>query len=271
MTAVTINGNGYSDDGSQSRDMRFGGHQTWLLPMLQDTMTEVDAATNAAISADSSASAASGSATAASTYAAALKGTSATPMTPATGTNTFTTQAGKQWGVGQAVMIVSAADSTHWMIGQVTSYSTTSLQVSVSDANGATSKSDWSIYVSGLRGAQGATGAAGTASIPYSAKSANYTVATADKAKLIDCSSTFTLSFNAAATLGADWWCYVRNGGSGDITIDPSGAETIDGMTTFVCYPGEVRLIQCDGSALRSVVVNPYYKAFTASGTFTKP
>ena len=30
MSSVVLNGNAYSDDGSQSRDMRNGGYRNWL-------------------------------------------------------------------------------------------------------------------------------------------------------------------------------------------------------------------------------------------------
>jgi hypothetical protein len=43
MTQVTVNGNIYSDDGTASRDMRNGGHRTWLLPMVSDHMTAINA------------------------------------------------------------------------------------------------------------------------------------------------------------------------------------------------------------------------------------
>ena len=99
------------------------------------------------------------------------------------------------------------------------------------------------------------------------------TILTADNnSNFIDITSgTFTQTFTSAATLGNGWFCYIRNSGTGDITLDPSGSETIDGLTSFKMYPQEVRLIKSNGTNLTSTVINSFYKVFTASGTFTKP
>lgn len=105
-----------------------------------------------------------------------------------------------------------------------------------------------------------------------SERSSNTQLSVNDSGKLIDITSgTFTQTFAGCTTLGSGWFCYIRNAGTGDITLDPDASETIDGLTSYIMYPGEVRLVQCDGTVLRSVVLNSFFKVFTASGTFTKP
>ena len=116
------------------------------------------------------------------------------------------------------------------------------------------------------------TPAVGGATLVRSARTSNTILGTADNSTLIDITSgTFSQTFTAAATLGSGWFCYIRNAGTGDITLDPNNSELIDGLTSYIMYPSEVRLIQCTGTAFFSVVLTSFYKVFTASGTFTKP
>ena len=104
------------------------------------------------------------------------------------------------------------------------------------------------------------------------ARTSNTQITSANRGNLIDITSgTFTQTFDAAATLGNGWFCYIRNSGTGDITLDPNASEQIDGLTSYVMYPGEVRLVQCDGTGFNSVVLSSFYRTFTTSGTFTKP
>ena len=111
-----------------------------------------------------------------------------------------------------------------------------------------------------------------TPTIVRSARTANTILGTADASTLINITSgTFSQTFTAAATLGSGWFCYIQNTGTGDITLDPNGSETIDGLTSYIMYPQECRLVQCTGTAFTSVVLSPFLRKFTATGTFTTP
>jgi hypothetical protein len=100
-----------------------------------------------------------------------------------------------------------------------------------------------------------------------STRTANVQLVGADRGNIIDITSgTFTQTFTSASTLGNGWSVYLRNNGTGDITIPSS-----DSLTNWVMYSGESRLFQCNGSAFTSVVLSPFSKVYTVSGTFIKP
>lgn len=108
---------------------------------------------------------AAAAAAAAIAAAAANTGTSTTLLAVGTGSKSVSTQAGKQWSTGQWLILVSTGTPTEYMIGQVTSYSGTSLTLSVPTAGavGSGTHADWGIAVSGPVGATGAS-YAGTSS-----------------------------------------------------------------------------------------------------------
>lgn len=92
-------------------------------------------------------------------------------------------------------------------------------------------------------------GPGGTVDISRSQKSSASSIVVGDKAKLIEATTgTWQLDLLAAATAGATFWFFFRNTGTGAITIEPDGAETIDGRSGIRAYPGEGFLIQCDGT-----------------------
>jgi hypothetical protein len=86
-------------------------------------------------------------------------------------------------------------------------------------------------------------------------------------------SGTFTQTFTAVATLSVGWFVWLKNAGTGDITLDPNASELIDGLASFVMYPNELRLVMVNaaGTGFDSFVYNGFEKVFTTSGTFTKP
>lgn len=87
-----------------------------------------------------------------------------------------------------------------------------------------------------------------TAKTTRLSKTSAYTAVKADKGALIDCTGTWTLSLTTAATLGAGWWCYLRNSSNGVITLTPSGGQTVDGAATVAIPPGNMTLLLCNGS-----------------------
>lgn len=117
-----------------------------------------------------------------------------------------------------------------------------------------------------------ASPAASVTTLVRSARTSDTILGTADRSTLIDITSgTFSQTFTAAATLTSGWFLYIRNSGTGEITLDPDASELIDGVTSYIMYPGETRLVQCTGTAFTTLVVTPFAKTFTATGSFAKP
>lgn len=100
----------------------------------------------------------------AQTYAAALTGTSTSSVAIGTGSKSFTTQAGKQWQVGQTLRL--AYDASNYMTGIVTAYSGTSLTVNVQSIVGSGTRASWTIGISGDKGDQGIQGIQGDQGVP---------------------------------------------------------------------------------------------------------
>ncbi len=77
-------------------------------------------------------------------------------------------------------------------------------------------------------------------------KTGAYTLTTADQS-VIATSGTWTLTLYAASGNNGRY-AYVKNSGTGTITIDANASETIDGQTTLLVPPGASALLRCDGS-----------------------
>lgn len=124
---------------------------------------DASALSSAIADAQASADAASDSADAAAASLAAFAtssfGSSTTTLTPSVADKTFTTDADKNWAAGCFVTAVSAADSDIWMTGVVSSYTDTTLIVTVQVIGTATEASDWLISLAGTPGVAGAAGA----------------------------------------------------------------------------------------------------------------
>jgi hypothetical protein len=57
-----------------------------------------------------------------------------------------------------------------------------------------------------------------------------------------------TLTLPSASTVGANWFCMIRNGGTGIVTLTPVGTDTIDGNSTQQLQLTESLVIVSNGS-----------------------
>jgi len=86
-------------------------------------------------------------------------------------------------------------------------------------------------------------------SVPViSFSSSGYITGVNDRASLLLYSGTAgSLVPDNASTLEADWFILLRNAGSGALTIDPTGPQTVNGLTTLSLQPGDSCFLVCDG------------------------
>ncbi|MBX5143217.1 hypothetical protein HJB79_31405 [Rhizobium lentis] len=87
----------------------------------------------------------------------------------------------------------------------------------------------------------------------FTSRAAGYTALKADHGQASLFTASATLSLTAAATLTNGWEYYVVASG-GDVTIDPSGSETINGLTTITILNGQRAVIRCNGTAFYAFV-----------------
>jgi hypothetical protein len=139
--------------------------------------------------------------------------------------------------------IISLASGTTWMVYLRDNSTTAGLWrtfqfgASVSVANAA------ALAGAGLK----AIGATLNTRIPVSTKNANYTIVDADRAvALVWTSGVGQFDLPSAGTVGADWYCIVRNSGNGDLTVVPP-AGTIDGAASKTFAAGSSGFVVCDG------------------------
>lgn len=108
-------------------------------------------------------------------------------------------------------------------------------------------------FLAGLLGTPGTIATALAAlGVPFTqilTKTAAYTVVSGDRGEVISASGSWTLALTAAATLGLGFNTILTNAGSGVITVDPGGAELVDGVSTLTIPAGAASLLICTGTA----------------------
>jgi len=86
-------------------------------------------------------------------------------------------------------------------------------------------------------------------SVPVTQFSINYTAAVTDRAKMFNwtgAGGVFTLP--SAASVGNNWFCYLRNSGSGAIVATPPGSVLINGSVSLSLQPNDSAIIASDGT-----------------------
>jgi hypothetical protein len=95
-----------------------------------------------------------------------------------------------------------------------------------------------------------ATGSTLSQSTPVTILNTNYTAGGSDRATMFVWSGGLgTLTLPTAAGVGGDYFIAVRNGGSGNLVIDPQGAETINGAANLTLAPGDSATAVTDGTS----------------------
>ncbi|KRA00230.1 hypothetical protein ASD64_01255 [Mesorhizobium sp. Root157] len=99
-------------------------------------------------------------------------------------------------------------------------------------------------------------------------KTGTYTAVKGDYNQLIRATGALTLNLTAAATLTAGWCVWVKADG-GAVTVDPAGAELINGAATLSLPDGFSAFIVCTGSAFRAMVFGNGDVTLTGTQTLT--
>lgn len=86
-------------------------------------------------------------------------------------------------------------------------------------------------------------------SVPITTFNSNYLAGVPDRAKMFNwtgAGGTFTLP--SAQLVGANWFCYLRNSGSGNVTATPTGLNTINDGASLSFQPSDSAIIASDGT-----------------------
>lgn len=102
----------------------------------------------------------------------------------------------------------------------------------------------------------------------YSTETGNYTILTTDQGKFFNVTATATITLPAAASAGAQFPVLIANNGSGTVTVDGNGAETINGAAALSLAAGQAALITCNGTAWIGTQIAGVDSSGNINGTF---
>jgi hypothetical protein len=89
---------------------------------------------------------------------------------------------------------------------------------------------------------------------PVTTFSSNYTAVAADRSNTyVWTGGAGTLTLTLASTLADNWFMFLRNSGTGALTVAGSGGNTINGSSSIVLQPNDSAIIVCSGVTFYTV------------------
>lgn len=89
---------------------------------------------------------------------------------------------------------------------------------------------------------------------PVTMVAAPITLGTAHRATVQEWTGgTNSWTITLSATLGNNWFCLIRNAGSGVLTLNPSGGDLIDGSASTTLNPADSFILVCTGTGLITI------------------
>ena len=183
-------------------------------------------------------------------------------VTP-TGAYSITMPPANQTASGQTVLFNNLGPSTITIknnAGGTIASIAQGLQFQIYLSSNTTAAGTWRAYQMGASTAQAqasalagygltATGSTLSTNTPVTVLNSNFTLGAADRgASFVWDGALGTLTLPAAASLTNGWYVNIRNSGTGDLTIDPTGAETINGGSTLTLAIEDSCTVITDGT-----------------------
>lgn len=89
---------------------------------------------------------------------------------------------------------------------------------------------------------------------PVTTFSTSYTAVDADRSNTyVWTGGAGTLTLTLASTLGNNWFMFLRNSGTGALTVAGSGGNTINGSSSIILQPNDSAIIVCSGTTFYTV------------------
>lgn len=91
-------------------------------------------------------------------------------------------------------------------------------------------------------------------SMAVTSLNSNYTIGDADRSEAFLWSGgAGTLTLPSALSVGNDWFCHIRNSGTGAISLATTGGQLINGALSLAFNPGDSAIVICDGSGFFTI------------------